>query len=189
MWLTVKTLWQCYFAARHVFQFWKSVRDFPEELVNRIKCSIEHNYHNIHPEQILLAAAVDEEEDVRRWAVEKIEWARSYPTNGIRQYTKPKIIWQAESYCEFVQLDDPKECNPPLLRKFDDLKICITDPDSVRQQIQYACHSQKNEYYVQQVHNVVPICNNVDQVMGAVRLAEESREKNPQLLSKQDFLN
>lgn len=191
LWLQVKTFHETYYTARHIFDFWQACQKYPDDLRNKLKASIERNYYSVHPEHVLTAAAVDENENIREWAVDIINRARtSESTNSeVRLYKKPIFRWDAENYWDFVELNDPSQCNPPLLRKYDDLSICITNPETVRAAMNYSCHSQKCEYYVQEVHKAIPICSNPDDVMGVVRLTEESRKIHPRLASKQDFLN
>lgn len=190
MWFNVKKNWQIYYAARHFFDFISRVKkpanQFPPALLTNLFDSLKRNFHNGHPESILTAACVDDDEATRRWAVETISWARENTTDGIRLVQAPNFNFEADRYIDLVQFDQSDECNPPILRTVE-LKDCIDDPDAVKKKLHFPCHSQANERYVQEVHKAVPLCKTDEDVMGVVRLRELSRQQQGVFKSKQDF--
>lgn len=134
--------------------------------------------------------AVHGESAVRQRAVDIIQNARaSQHVGGIpRLFKKPVVNWGANSCLELVQLDNLSECNPPVLKNILDLDVCVNYPEQVKARyLNFPCHSQRNEYYVQQTHLAVPLSADPRHIMGAVRLIERSRGKFPKLQSKKDF--
>lgn len=151
---------------------------------------IQDNFYMVHPEMVLTAAAVDSDPERRAWAAGIIQCARSKETETIRLYECPSIDWDANDLWNFVDFNsvDMGQCDPPLLRniKIEDI---VNDPMKVRQSILFPCHSQVNEFYVQEGHKCVTFCTGVQQVMGAIRVRKESRQKFPKLEIKKDFLS
>lgn len=131
---------------------------------------------------------VDANIEVRKRAAEVIMMARAKSNNtSVRLFKEQTINWDAEHYYELSSFEQVHHCDPPLLRHIPDISAAISSPLELELAMQYPCHSQANEFFVQETHKGVKFTTDEEQLMGFVRVRQRARELNPVLRSKQDY--
>ena len=108
----------CQSVARNLFYFLHLYQELDKADQLIILSVLKNNCYFLHPENILLAAVSDNDQMIRRLAVDKIiEVCLNVARDGIRTFDKNNIILNlaAKSYYEII---DWKQCtvtSPPLL--------------------------------------------------------------------------
>ena len=141
-----------------------------------------------HPENILLAAIGDDDENIRKFASEKILLARSAPsTDDVRCFDKNtlKINFACRSYVDMIDWDSVTFDSPPLLHDI------ASDMIASHSQVvlpHYPCHSQDVERNIKDVSSVCHKVYGHDSRHGVVIQIKKSRLDVPAVETKADFL-
>lgn len=163
---------------------------------------LERNYAFGHSENILVAMLVDDDESVRNAAMDRIKSARQTQAQKrlsgqdeeeeganttVRIFQKQDLNWSAETYWQLCKFEDEAACDPPLLRLIDMADVANLDVASLKILFDFPCHSQVNEFMVQETHKALAFTSNVEQVMGMGRVRAKARLLNPVLKKKADY--
>lgn len=149
---------------------------------------LQNNSYFCHPENILLAAVGDEEENVRRFACDRILLARNISsTEKIRCFDrkKIKIKFTATSYLNMIDWDNVEFDSPPLLHDISSEAIASNAKIVLPY---YPCHSQDVE---RNIKDVSAVCGKVyghESRHGAIIQMKKSRLELPTIETKADFL-
>lgn len=177
------------------------MQPFPAEMRKIVLECLERNYAFGHSENILVAMLVDENESVREEAVARIKSSRQIQAQNkeaeqeeeeeevntqVRIFEKQNLNWNAENYWQLCRFEDPAACDPPLLR-LTDIDTAILDVAALKKLLDYPCHSQVNEFLVQETHKALAFTSDVEQVMGIGRVRAKARLLNPVLKKKADY--
>jgi hypothetical protein len=115
-WFIIKNDPVCTSGAKHLWlliQLSRYLRKKEREVVDRV---IQQNAYFGHPENILIAMLVDEEKRIRQLAFSRIMAARSNINDeSVRKFVVPVINFQARTYVELVDWDEPIS-EPPMTR-------------------------------------------------------------------------
>ena len=128
MWFRVKSHPLCTDGPHNLFYFITLSRNLPSVDKQIIEPVIQRNGFFAHPENILLAAIIDENNQIKEFAAETILHARKNIACSIqiRQFVVPRINFQAENYISMINLSEYEEdvCSPPVLSNFteDDIR-------------------------------------------------------------------
>ena len=102
-----------------------------------------------HSESILLAGMCDENQEIRLKCFEIIINARSRKSDTVRPFKAPgeKLVFEADSYLDMIDLTANDVTDPPLLRKFDTrtLRKFATNGKLSDFIPKIPCHSVNNE--------------------------------------------
>lgn len=155
---------------------------------NIIAPVLQNNCYFCHPENILLAAVGDKDENIRKFACDKILLARnSHSPDRIRCFDKKKIKinFSADCYINLIDWENIDFDSPPLLQSVTSEVIA-----SYSQVIlpYYPCHSQDVE---RNIKDVSAMCGKVyghDARHGAIIQMKKSRLELPSRETKANFL-
>ena len=153
---------------------------------------LQNNSYFCHPENILLAAIGDENENIRKFASEKILLARnthqSHHSDRIRSFDKNRIVinFTSESYINMVDWEKVDFDSPPLLENI--------SSETIASNVQvilphYPSHSQDVERSIKDVSVVSGKVYGHDSRHGVIIQMKKSRLDLPTIETKADFLH
>ena len=146
--------WHCSRGPVHFFNLMSFARDFLSdrpELLEKVNNVLKNNSFWAHPENMLLAFAMDSNPNLNAKALEIIQKLRKSKAKRIRKFRKPGkfLNFEAQSYDELIDFKQFKPslyCSPPLLRdhSIQDIKTKNFDVDIM----EVPAHSQHVERFV-----------------------------------------
>ncbi|GBN89933.1 hypothetical protein AVEN_41128-1 [Araneus ventricosus] len=103
---------------KHVFQAIQTSRYLSDELLQVVDPVIQRNAFFAHAENVLLAMLVDEREHIWELGHRRILKARQIvpKKKTVRNFTPPKINFQASDYNEIINWNSCVVYPPPMLR-------------------------------------------------------------------------
>lgn len=174
MMFQIKHYSQWIYGATHIFNMLMFSQRLGKDTFGVVKSRIQFNGFFAHAENILLCMTCDKSKDVRRAAYNTIisirEQIDQQNPQKVRVFRKPQINIQYvnhtttsnanNNYKHYSNLIDWKQediFEPPFTKNLtnEQLKQCIDDEDYIRNMPSIPCHSQKTEFYVQIVKNIV----------------------------------
>ena len=117
MWFTIKMKPLITDAPKHVFHQTKLLKLLPAHVVNIVKPYVSRNAYYAHPENLLLAMLDDEDENVRKKAVNLIKTIRAEhqpPHRPVRPFSVPEIDYDADDYHSIIDWESLQLTEPPL---------------------------------------------------------------------------
>ena len=188
-WFHIKSHPTCQDGAKNFF-FMLSLNQKLDEADQHVVASVlQNNSYFCHPENILLAAVGDEDENIRKFACEKILIARNtHNSDIIRCFNKKSINinFTSESYINMVDWERVEFDSPPLLQNI------MSETIATNTQIilpHFPCHSQDVE---RNIKDVSVVCGKVyghDSRHGVIIQMKKSRLDLPTIETKADFLH
>ena len=150
-----KQEWHCSKGPFHFFNVMSLARDFLEDdhpkLLEGVNEVLKNNSYWAHPENMLVAMAMDSNPDLNVKALEIISKLRKSKAQRIRKFRKPGkfLNFKAQSYDELIDFKQFKPSlysSPPLLRdhSLQDIKTKNFDDDIMK----VPAHSQHVERFV-----------------------------------------
>ena len=160
-WFIIKTNPYLEHGAKNVFSLMQLVRTQPKDVQEVAKKSVQTNAFFAHSSNLLVAMLADEEEAIRRKAVNAIIKIRSgeikskveRTDSGLRIFRVPKLNWGARNYVNMIDWDLSTFSEPTVTKKLsdDDLRKAFAAPldlpkhpnNSVERairQVSEACH-------------------------------------------------
>jgi hypothetical protein len=188
-WFYIKTHSSCQDGARNIFYMLQLLQDLDPSDQEIIFPVIQNNNYFSHPENILLAAVGDDDEEIRKFATEKIITARQnfLPSEVIRTMDKNTVFLQS-SATSYVDMIDWTKCNltpPPLLSHILDHELKMNKKITLEQ---FPCHSQAIERAIKDVSSASCKVFGHKSRHGMVLLCKKSRKELPKVQSKADFM-
>lgn len=138
---------------------------------------------------------VDDDVVIRERALLLILNARREESSGtIRKFVKPTlnhINLNAEKYHQILKWDSINVTSPPILSKYseNDLKAFVEDPSPLKLKLKFPCHSQKVEFFIQEITRVAKKYPKEERD-DILRITAENRDQHPNFRSKKNiFMN
>ena len=187
-WFHIKSHPSCQDGSKNFFFMLSLFRNLDINDQTIIAPVLQNNNYFCHPENILLAAISDDNEDIRKFASEKILLARhEKSSDGIRCFDKHTIMvnFKAKSYINMVDWDRCDFYEPPLLQEISSEAI------GKSQQVilpHYPCHSQNVERNIKDVSTVSRKVYGHESRHGVIVQMKKSRLDLPTIETKSDFL-
>jgi hypothetical protein len=161
MWFKISKDWVFTMGARHLYDMMELIKKTqPEDVQAIAKRVMQHNAYFAHPENLLAAMLVDDSEEVRKKAVEKIlavrrmkvKKPRRKVARGIRLFQPPDLNWTSSDYTEMIHWNSKQSptSEPPVTKGYSDdkLKLAVSKPLSLPK---YPCHTTSVERCVKLV--------------------------------------
>lgn len=186
MWFLIKKNHNVSSGPSHVFKFIELSRYLPSKFKNIVDNAIQRNAFFAHRENVLLAMLIDDQETVRKRAVELIVRARQFKSSSVRKLIMPIINFDAKVYYEMIDLEKDGFIEPPITKKMsiDDLK----NENSIKCLLHgIPCHSQGTERTIRLVSESCKIVSDEDRRNEVVRCTIASRKILNRTESKQDY--
>jgi len=189
--------------AKNVFKLIERVRQFPADKVRDISMKVlQRNAYFAHSENVILGMLAEDDENIRRRAVDKILALRSEAsaTTGmessnlessskdvVRQFEVPKSNVEATHFYELTNLDSIKDISQTL-------DVMDSDDTSIAQMLttplvlQHPCHNQAVERHVKLVSEAASVVTGYEKRNGMIRQNMQSRLLMSKFDSKQQFV-
>lgn len=188
IWFHIKSRPNCQEGAKNFFYIVSLYQklDRADQIV--VAPVLQNNNYFCHPENILLAAVSDSDENIRKFAFDKILIARSsHSVERIRCFDKNKIKldFSATSYLDMIDWENAQFDSPPLLNDFTSETFAINPQINLPY---YPCHSQDVE---RSIKDVSAVCGKVyghASRHGVIIQTKKSRSELPTIETKADFL-
>lgn len=161
MWFKISKEWVFTMGAKHLYDMMELIKKTQPEDVQAIAMRVmQHNAYFAHPENILAAMLVDDSEEIRKRAVEKIlavrrmkvKKPRRKVARGIRLFQPPNLNLTCSNYTDMIDWNSKKVpvTEPPVTKGYsdDDLKLAVSEPLSLPA---YPCHTTSVERCVKLV--------------------------------------
>jgi hypothetical protein len=187
-WFHIKQHSSCFDGAKNFFFMMKLCYELGPNDWNIVEKVFKNNSYFAHPENILLAAIDDTNEDNRLFAYHKILEARNFKdADPIRIFDKDiiKIKPNATNYTDMITWKLPNYYSPPLLSSVSNDELLTYSFDSVRN---IPCHSQAVERSVQDISSTTSKVIGHAARHGMAIQTAISREDKPKLNTKSNFL-
>lgn len=190
VWFAIKTTPSCKDGARHVWLTVHLSRAMPDKVRAVIDPVIQRNAYFAHPENLLLAMAFDERDQVRQLGLRRILKARQQKITDIRKFVIPPINFDATDYIELINWMDIDLTAPPLLSQIPTSEISgrIFEVDyALLPLINVPCHTQAVERHVKLVTEASQsVCGDRAR-NGFIRNRIASREQMSTFNNKKDY--
>ena len=191
--------------AKNLFGIIEKIEKFPNKRIKDISMKvIQRNAFFAHPENVLLAMMGDEDADVRRIAVNKIQAIRGNLPNfviesgqfdsgtieqsdeedqpsassnldsEIRRFLIPKLNTNAKVYHKLVNLNSPDVTEPPATKQYRNDEIEIIR--NVPLVLKHPCHNQAVERHVKLVTEASSAVAGFERRDGLIRQKIKSRK-------------
>ena len=100
-----------------MFKLIQTSRYLPEHLLEIIDPVIQRNAFFAHPENLLLAMAMDERKHIRELAFRRLLKSRNQPSlcKNVRNFLPPDLNFQATDYTELINWSTCKLSSPPMI--------------------------------------------------------------------------
>jgi len=185
---------------RNFFNILDKVNKFPDQEIRTTAIKVlKRNAFAAHQENVLLAMLADEDESVRRVAVNKIKAVRQESTKSpttssstkvqqkptsVRKFRVPSINEKAKSYQNLVSIDKTKY-QPPAIRNMttDELE----EIRSSKLQILHPCHNQAVERHIKLVTEASAMVSGYERRDGMIRQKIRSRKLMKSFNTKSQF--
>jgi hypothetical protein len=187
-WFQIKQQSSCFDGARNFYFLMISYHELGTDDWNIVESVFLNNNYYAHPENILLSALSDENEDIRKFALDKVIQARdSISVDGLRLFDKDKVTLNvnAASYIDMIDWNEAIYVSPPLLSNLsnDEIMKC-----SFASLWNIPCHSQAVERCVQDISATTSKVFGHDSRHGMVLQAKKSRKEIPVLDNKAKYI-
>ena len=107
MWFEVKRSPLLIYGTIHVYNMIKNTRTLNNSIITDcVRGSLARNGYFLHSENILVCMLSDNDQSVRKLAVDKVLNARSRVERGIRHFKIPVINFSEENYYDLIDYDD-----------------------------------------------------------------------------------
>ena len=129
MWFEIKCKPTMQDGSKHVFTIIKLLRTQPNDVQAVAQKSVQTNAYFAHSSNLFVAMLSDEEESIRRKAINTILDMRSGKIKskvkknieGIRIFRVPKLNWNAQTFVDIIDWDPQSFSEPSVIRNiFDD---------------------------------------------------------------------
>ena len=151
LWFSVKVESSIISGPKHLYQAIVSTRYLSQDLKAVIDPMIEQNAYFAHPENLLLAMAMDERRHVRELAFRRILKARHLRSTGktpVRFFKVPEVNFSATDYIDIIPWQLTRLYPPPLLRHICDehIQALIESGSMPERDVRgFPCHTQSVE--------------------------------------------
>nr|CAH7763285.1 unnamed protein product [Callosobruchus chinensis] len=189
MWFSIKMHPSCKDGARHVFETIKLTRYLDDNFRKIIDSVIQRNAYFAHPENISLSMISDDRKHVRELGLRRILKSRSAAHSEIiRQFTVPKLNFNATDYTELINWMEVDVTPPPVLANItnEGLKLFIENNDTLEFP-RFPCHTQAVERCVKLVTEASSCVIGEEARDGFIRLRVKSREIMPHFHHKAEY--
>lgn len=203
-WFQIKQKHRISDGSKNFYDLLRRIVQFPNDKIKKIALRvIQRNAFFAHPENILLGMLADEDESVRRVAVNRIqvmrgnlasfviegqeefeegsieqseddEQATGVSNNAVRRFLVPKLNIKAKSYHKLVNLNSPDIQQPPAIRNLGDTEI-----ENIREvplNLNHPCHNQAVERHVKLVTEASSSVSGFERRDGMIRQKIRSRK-------------
>lgn len=146
-----KTHSKIYHGAQNLFCLFEGLKQMTHEHYELLLPIVLNNSYFWHPENLLLAMLVDDDQVIRKLAVETIVAARNSPIHdGVRVFRKLKrsqINEDATAYHQIIKWQTVEVTSPPILESVSNSMLFRTynDPDELKRYLNYCNHTQAVE--------------------------------------------
>ena len=188
LWFKIKCNSSCQSGARNLFYFLQLYQELDKADQSIILPVLKNNCYFAYPENILLAAVSDSDEEIRRLAIDKIIEARlNEATDGIRIFDKNNIILNlaAKSYIDMIDWTQCTVTSPPLLSHLSNEQLTYDQPIILPH---IPCHSQAVERAIKDITAASSKVYGHQARHGMIIQSKVSRLELPRIDSKADFL-
>ena len=178
-----------------LFEMMNLIKTQSEEVQQIAKPVVQNNAYFAHPENVLAAMLADEDEEVRRDAVNKIlalrkmknEPKKSKMIRGIRVFKVPKLNWDASKYIEIFDWTTTNITEPPVTKSFseDDLLTAFEAPLLFPD---YSLHTQAVERAVKLVSEASKVVYGPEARHKLILSRIKAREIRPAYDTKKDYV-
>lgn len=151
---------------------------------------IQRNAYFAHPENLLIAMLLDEQESIRKQAMNCILQCRKNNTKkGVRKFVVPKLNFNAKHYTNLIDWNKTTITEPPLTKNlnYDQLMEIVTNPKKTSI-FKMPCHTQSVERGVKLVSEASRNICGPEARHGFIVATQASRQKMSKLASKKDFV-
>ena len=139
MWFEVKRAPLLIYGAMHVYNMIKNTRKLNNSIITDcVRGSLARNGYFLHSENRLVCMLSDNDQSIRKLAVERIISARVRGETGVRTFKIPVINFSAENYYNLIEYDD-NWLEPRLTLGINDKELHCIDFEK------YPCHNQAVE--------------------------------------------
>ena len=213
-WFLIKKKHKLTDGSRNLFLLMQSVKRFPNAKVKSIAMRVvKYNAYFSHPENVLLCMLADDDDDVRRIAVNKIMNIRGQlpdfrvdddfeggfvepaeeggqPTErtnqSIRRFCVPKINVDARVYHRMINFNNPDVTEPPVTKRmsFEQIEQFRSKP----LKLDHPCHNQSVERHVKLVSEASQTVAGFEKRDGLIRMKIKSRKLMRVFNTKKDFV-
>ena len=117
LWFSIKMKPLITDAPKHVFQQMKLLKLLPSHVADIVRPYVSRNAYYAHPENLLLAMLDDDDENVRKKAVDLIKNIRAehQPSHRpVRPFSVPEIHYDADNYYTMIDWESLQLTEPPL---------------------------------------------------------------------------
>jgi len=202
-WFNIKKENKITDGAKHFFKRIERVRQFPTDKVREISMKVlQRNAYFAHSENVILGMLAEDDENIRRRAVDKPLELRSEASattdmesftlessrkDVVRQFKVPKINGEATHFYELTNLDSIKDIShPSAVMDLYDTSIAqmLTKPLV----LQHPCHNQAVERHDKLVTEAASVVTGYEKRDGMIRQKIQSRLLMSKFDSKQQFV-
>jgi len=189
--------------AKNFFKLIERVHQFRTDKVRDISMKVlQRNAYFPHSENVILGMLAEDDENIRRRAVDKNSELRSEASattdmelcssessrKDVRQFKVPKINVEATHFYERANLDSIKDISqPPVVMDLGDtssIAKMLTEPLV----LQHPCHNQAVERLVELVTEAASVVTGYEKRYGMIRQNIQSRLLMSKFNSKQQFV-
>ena len=168
-----------------------------KEILGVVKNVLQRNGFFAHFENVALAMLADEDETIRRTAVNKIlqirealkqnmpETFSSASSNEIRKFEIPQIDFDARSYHSMINLNQSNLSEPPALKS-----LQLQEIEAMRKHkliMNHPCHNQAVERHIKVVTEASSLFCTFEQRDGSIRQKLRSRQLMKKFDTKKQF--
>ena len=207
-WFEIKHYSKLTCGSKNFFNLFQRIISFPNQKVGEIGLKVlQNNGFFAHPENILLGMLGDDDEDLRRMAVNKLCCLRSkgrgdpiddnferefidpssVPTTctAVRKFLIPKINFKAKSFLEMVNLNVSDIFEPPAIKQFSYEEINKLRLRPLK--LSHPCHNQAVERHVKLVTEASASTTGHERRDGMIRQRIQSRRLMKSFETKKQF--
>ena len=211
-WFEAKKQNQIIHGAKNFFNLVHRIHQFPHSEIRSIASKVvQRNAFFAHPENVLLGMLGDDDEEIRRLAVNKIQglrgkslqhsipndnFRRGYVENcqntedavsksNIRIFQVPIINFNARSFHQMVNLNGKEVNQPPAIKHHSDSEIEVIRKYPLK--LNHPCHNQHVERHVKLVTEASSQVCGIDRRDGLIRQKLKSRQIMKKFHSKHHF--
>ena len=209
-WFEIKKQSQIVQGAKNFFNLVHRIQRFPHSKIRSIALKVvQRNAFFAHPENVLLGMLADNEEEIRRLAVNKIHGLRGKSlqhiipngnfkggyiedglntegnTSNIRLFQVPMINVNARSYHLMVNLNGTEVNQPPVIKHLTDAELEAIRTNPLR--LSHPCHNQHVERHIKLVTEAATQVCGFDRRDGLIRQKLKSRKIMKKFDTKHQF--
>lgn len=190
-WFEIKKHSSAAQGSKHLYQMVKLSRSLSLPSRRIIEKVLQRNCFFAHQENILLCMIYDEEKHIRQLGWRRILKARDAPPRKatVRQFTLPKLKFDAEVYHAMIDWQQSEPLEPPLTKHFsrEDILEKISTGEAPESIQNFPCHTQAVERHIKLVTEASAAVCGSEGRDGFIRTRLYSRNKMPKIESKGDF--